>query len=215
MKKVCYIVGAGHMQGSRLLIPDDAFIIAADGGLKHLREAGIAPNLIMGDFDSLGDIPSGDNVVRYLPEKNDTDMMIAVKEALRLEYDIIVIYGGLGGRFDHSLANLQTLFYIANHGANGYLVGCGNVCTVVKNGGIAFSESMSGTVSVFSMTQTSAGVNMQGLKYPLENHVLTSDVPLGVSNEFLEMPASVSVKNGALAVIWSGDCYCPRDYFKL
>ncbi len=212
MSNLCVIVGAGDMRGTDLHVPNNAFVIAADGGLEYLQKRGITPNLIMGDFDSLGSVPGGENVMSFTPEKNDTDTMIAVKKALQLGFEIIVIYGGLGGRFDHSIANIQTLTYIANHGAAGYLIGCGNVCTVVKDGAIAFSGNMSGIISVFSVTEISTGVNLRGLKYPLEEYVLTSDFPLGVSNEFMAAPATVSVEKGALAVIWSGSSYSPEDY---
>lgn len=215
MKKLCCIVGAGDMRGTELFIPDRAFVIAADGGLMALKKAGISPNLIMGDFDSLGSVPEGENVVFHRPEKDDTDTMLAVRRALDMGSETIVIYGGMGGRFDHSIANLQTLHYIANRGAEGYLIGCGSVCTVIKNGGIGFGTGMRGTLSVFSLSGTSAGVDLRGVKYPLTDHILTSEYPLGVSNEFIGLPASVSVKNGALTVIWSGSGYCPNDYFRI
>ena len=215
MKKLCFIVGAGDMRGTELEILKDALVIAADGGLTALNEAGITPDIIMGDFDSLGRVPAGDNVLFHDPEKDDTDTMLAVKKALELGAGTIVIFGGLGGRLDHSIANLQTLNYIANRGAEGYLIGCGNGCTFLKNGGIAFAAGMEGLLSVFSLTETSEGVDLLGVKYPLSNHTLTSDFPLGVSNEFTGIPASVSVKNGTLAVIWSGSGYHPADYNRI
>ncbi len=203
MSGICCIVGAGDMSGTPLIIPEGAYIIAADAGLKYLKNAGLTPDLIVGDFDSLGAVPDGDNVIAHKPEKDDTDMMLAVKEALAHHADTIVIYGGLGGRIDHSYANLQTLAFIACHGANGYLAGCGNVCIVIKNGGITFDESMSGIVSVFCVGSEAKGVDLSGLKYALSNHTLTCDYPLGVSNEFTGRPSSVSVREGMLAVIWS------------
>ncbi|MEG1190681.1 MAG: thiamine diphosphokinase [Oscillospiraceae bacterium] len=212
MKKTICIVGAGDMSGTRLVIPTGAAIIAADGGLSYLEKAGISPDLILGDFDSLGRIPEGENVLPLNPEKDDTDMLVAVKMALEMGAEVLVIYGGLGGRFDHSLANLQVLAFIANHGARGYLVGCGSVCTAFKNGGIAFDEAMSGTVSVFSVGEIAQGVDLVGLKYPLHGYTLTNDTPLGVSNEFLGAPASVSVGDGMLWVMWSGDSYAPEHF---
>jgi len=203
MSVICYIVGAGDMSDTHLNISENSFIIAADAGLKYLKSAGFTPDLIVGDFDSLGEVPTGNNVIAHKPEKDDTDMMLAVKEALARHADTIVIYGGLGGRIDHSYANMQTLAYIASHGSKGYLAGCGNVCTVIKNGGIAFDDSMLGVVSVFCIGNEARGVDLIGLKYPLENHTLSCDYPLGVSNEFTGVPSSVSVRDGMLAVIWS------------
>ena len=93
-----YIVGAGEISGKELVIPSGAFVIAADAGLKHLEAINIVPDLIVGDFDSLGEIPSGENVVYHKPEKDDTDMLLAVREALNRGARTIIIYGGLGGR---------------------------------------------------------------------------------------------------------------------
>ncbi|MEA4895751.1 MAG: thiamine diphosphokinase [Oscillospiraceae bacterium] len=203
MSRAFYIVGAGDMNGTSLRVPDGAFVIAADAGLSYLREAGISADLIVGDFDSLGEKPSGPDVVSHSPEKDDTDMLLAVREALERKARTIVIYGGLGGRIDHEYANLQTLAFIANSGARGYLVGRGSVCTVIKNGAITFDGDMTGTISVFSQGGGAEGVNLTGLKYPLTNHTLTDDYPLGVSNEFTGVPSRISVESGLLLVIWN------------
>jgi len=133
MSGICCIVGAGDMSGTKLVIPEGAYIIAADAGLEHLTNAGLTPALIVGDFDSLGTVPAGENVIAHKPEKDDTDMMLAVKEALKRSADTILIYGGLGGRIDHSYANLQTLAFIASQRSQGFLIGCGNVCTKQRN----------------------------------------------------------------------------------
>ncbi|MGI5985613.1 MAG: thiamine diphosphokinase [Oscillospiraceae bacterium] len=202
MKRICCIVGAGDMSETRLIIPDGAYVIAADAGLEHLDRAGIVPDLIVGDFDSLGKVPEGSNIIEHAPEKDDTDMMLAVKEALARGADTIIIYGGLGGRLDHVFANMQTLAFIANQGARGYLVGCGIVCTAIKNGTISFDADMRGVVSVFCLGDTARGVDLVGLKYPLSDHTMTCDMPLGVSNEFMGVPSLVSVRDGILTVMW-------------
>ncbi len=212
MSKFFYIVGAGNMIGTELVIPDGSFVIAADAGLKALNAAGIVPDLIVGDFDSLGEAPKGTNVVLHKPEKDDTDMMLAVREALGRRAETLIIYGGLGGRIDHEYANIQTLAYIADHGAKGFLVGRGYVCTVIKNSGIAFDSDMRGTVSVFCHGSKAEGVELTGLKYPLTDYTLTNDYPLGVSNEFTGVPSSISVKNGLLAVMWSASGFEPEKY---
>lgn len=214
-KKLVCIVGAGELDPGELNIPKGAFVIAADGGLRHLDKSGISPDLIMGDFDSLGHIPKRENVIYHKPEKNDTDTMLAVKHALEMGAETILIYGGLGGRFDHSIANLQTLHYIANHGAMGFLIGGGSVCTVIRGGAVAFDEGMRGFISVFSMTEVSAGVCLTGLKYPLCDYDISCDFPLGVSNEFTGLPATISVKRGALAIIWEALGYTPGDCRKI
>lgn len=207
MMDVFYIFGAGEMGGLRPDIPSDAFVIAADAGLNYLRAVGIEPDLTVGDFDSLGKIPLGANVVVHSPEKNETDMLLAACEALSRKAKHILIYGGTGGRPDHEFANIQTLAYIANHGARGYLIGRGSVITVIKNSSLVFGAEATGVISVFCLGDRAEGVDLTGLKYPLKNHTLSFDYPLGVSNEFIGVPSEVSVKNGLLAVMWSYEAF--------
>lgn len=212
MNRLYIIVGAGDMSGSSIYAPAGAYIIAADGGLRHVKAAGLNADLVLGDFDSLGDIPTGEKIMSVPPEKDDTDTMLAVREALAAGAEEIAIYGGLGGRFDHSFANLQTLKYISDSGARGYLVGDGSICTVIKNSVISFDNAMSGYVSVFCFGGRAEGVNLRGLKYPLIDAVLSDSYPLGVSNEFTGINASVSVSSGSLLVIWEGKSYFPGKY---
>ena len=212
MSGIYYVIGAGDISGAALDFSNSEFVIAADAGLKYLEPLGIKPDLIVGDFDSLGEIPKGENVISHSPEKDETDMYLAVSEALKRGAKTLVIYGGLGGRLDHELANLQTLAYIAERGAQGYLVGRGCVASCVKDGGIEFDASMEGTVSVLCHGDRAEGVNLIGLKYPLTDYTLTCDYPLGVSNEFTGAPATISVKKGLLTVIWNGSAFEPKKY---
>ena len=203
MNKVFIVVGAGDIGESKLVIPDGAFVIAADAGLKYLNSEGIAPDLIVGDFDSLGAVPSGENVVAHQPEKDDTDMLLAIREALTRDAETIVIYCGMGGRIDHEYANIQALAFIANKEARGYLVGRESICTVIKNGSLTLDANTEGLISVFCVGDKAEGVDLIGLKYPLKNHTLTCDYPLGVSNEFTGITSCVSVREGLLLVMWS------------
>lgn len=180
--------------------PED-FIIAADGGLRHLEKLGLAPDEILGDFDSLGYTPEGGRV--FPVEKDDTDTMLAVRRGLALGYREFILYGSLDGpRLDHTVANFQTLQFLADRGAYGTLVGREQLVTVVKDGKIAFPAGSEGTVSVFCLGSDARGVTLRGLYYPLEAGTLTAGFPLGVSNHFTGTPASVSVKQGSLLVIW-------------
>ena len=100
MEPICYIVGACPPGEIRFAPGRPAFVIAADKGLVHLEAQGIRPDLIVGDFDSLGRVPAGDNILRHPVEKDDTDTMLAVKTALDRGMGTIVFYGCLGGRLD-------------------------------------------------------------------------------------------------------------------
>lgn len=201
MAPVCYIVGACP-PGELVLRPGPRLVIAADRGLVHLEEQGLVPDLIVGDFDSLGRVPAGDNIIRHPVEKDDTDTMLAVKTGLERGCRTFVLYGGVGGRLDHTVANLQTLSFLADHGARGYLVGEGFIAAAIKNGSLDFGPEMAGTISVFCAGSPAGGVDLEGLYYPLHDGVLTAGFPLGVSNSFTGRPARVSVRRGTLLVLW-------------
>ncbi len=204
MKRICYIFGAINSDDIFVDSTADRFIIAADAGLSVLQKQGIKPNLIVGDFDSLGNIPATSvEIVQHPVEKDDTDTLLAMKEGLRRGYDTFVIYGGVGGRLDHTIANIQSLSFLAEHSATGYLLGDNTVTTVIKNGSITFDDSLTGTVSTFAIGGTAYGVNESGLKYSLDNAEISPFFPIGVSNEFQNQPAKISVSDGVLAVIWN------------
>ena len=197
----CIIFCAAGFDALAEPIEQNDFVIAADGGLAHTEKLGIVPNEILGDFDSLGHVPEGANV--FPVEKDDTDAMLAVRRGLSLGYREFVLYGSLDGpRLDHTVANFQTLQFLADHGAVGYLAGTGYLVTVVKDGEILFPAGCEGTVSVFCLGKDAEGVTLEGLYYPLQEGTLTAGFPLGVSNHFTEGEARISVKNGSLLVLW-------------
>ena len=202
MESVCYIFGARE-PGRIAFAPDrPALVIAADAGLTHLNAQGVVPDLVVGDFDSLGRIPEGSNVLRHPVEKDDTDMLLAVREGLARGCTQFVLYGGLGGRLDHTLANLQTLVFLARQNASGWLLGDGLAVTALRNGRLSFGPEHRGTVSVFCAGADARGVDLEGLYYPLQDAVLTSGFPLGVSNQFTGAPARVTVREGELLLLW-------------
>ena len=177
------------------------YVIAADGGLRHTNRLGITPNAVLGDFDSLGFTPEGANV--FPVEKDDTDSMLAVRQGLSLGHREFLLYGSLDGpRLDHTVANFQTLQFLADHGAYGYLVGKDYLVTVLKDGSVTFPAGCTGIISVFCMGPDARGVTEQGLYYPLENGVLTSGFPLGASNHFTQREARIRVEKGSLLLLW-------------
>lgn len=205
----CVIFCAAEFDKLLQPLAREDFIIAADGGLKHLQKLGIQPDEILGDFDSLGYIPEDSRV--FPVEKDDTDAMLAARRGLALGYGEFLFYGSLDGpRLDHTVANFQTLQFLADHSAFGYLIGKNQMATVVKNGSIVFGAGCEGTISVFCLGQDAEGVTLRGLYYPLENGTLTSGFPLGVSNHFTDKPASITVKNGSLLIIWDRNAGFPQ-----
>lgn len=197
----CVIFCAGGFDDLVEPICDGDFVIAADGGLAHLKKIHREPEVILGDFDSLGYVPEGAKV--FPVEKDDTDSMLAVRRGLELGYRQFVLYGALDGpRIDHTVANFQTLQFLADHGAVGYLVGLSQIATVVKNGQFCLSAAEEGIVSVFCMGPDAKGVTIKGLQYSLTDGVLSAGFPLGVSNHFVGKKVEISVKNGSLLIIY-------------
>jgi len=201
--KRCFIFAAGSFYGLRLRPAAGDLVIAADAGLRHCREAGIVPDLVLGDFDSMEPPTGAERVVRLPVEKNDTDTLAAVRTALEQDCDAVYIYGGTGGRLDHTLANLQTLLFLRRRGARGWLYDNAFVWTVIENESLTVRKTVEwGLFSAFCLGDRAEGVYEEGLQYPLEDAVLTPDFPLGVSNHILEPEARVAVRKGALAVGW-------------
>jgi thiamine pyrophosphokinase len=177
------------------------YIIAADGGYARLDALGIVPDLVIGDFDSLGNAPEHPNVVRTPAVKDDSDVGLAVKAGLAQGCKSFVIDGGLGGRLDHTLANIQILLHLTSQGARGLLIGRDASVTAITNSSLHLEPHASGYVSVFSAGGNACGVTIEGLRYQLRDAVLTSQHPLGLSNEFIGKPATVSVRDGTLIVV--------------
>ena len=192
---------AGGFDGLVDPLRADDYLLAADGGLVHFEKLDRQPDGILGDFDSLGYVPRGAQV--FPVEKDDTDAMLAVRQGLAMGYREFLLYGSLDGpRLDHTVANFQTLQFLADHGAKGWLIGNTHIVTVVKEGAIAFPDTASGIISVFCMGADATGVTISGLQYTVEDAVLSAGFPLGVSNHFVGSPARISVKEGSLLVIY-------------
>jgi len=178
------------------------YIIAADGGMDTLNELGIEPHLIIGDFDSSLSSPSGNNVIILPKEKDDTDTLAALRIGIDRGFDEFHIFGGMGGRADHTLANIHCLSFLCERNCRGYLYGNGMIITALKNGQMKFDSDILGYLSVFAYGGKAENVSLRGLKYPLENACLTCDMPLGVSNEFIGESAEISVGNGTLLICY-------------
>ena len=198
---VCYIVGAGDCAELTIQKAPGDLVLAADGGLVYLDRAGITPDLVLGDFDSLEEEPHG-HVLTYPSEKDETDMFLAVRYAVEHGFRRIEIYGGLGGkRLDHTLANIQTIVWAAHRGVRARLLGESVTLYAVTDGELCFPAGRKGGVSVFCSGDRAEGVDLIGLKYPLDNATLTDEFPLGVSNEFTGKPSVIRVCRGTLVVL--------------
>lgn len=201
MRNCCIIGGAGIAEYFEL--PSDCFVIAADSGIRHLSGFGVLPDLIVGDFDSFSsDIDYDCEILRYPPEKDDTDLMIAVKKAVSLGFERIFLVGVIGGRFDHTVASLQTLEYISEHSAEGIILDKSCAAFIANRGKHRYKADKDCYFSVFSLTDESE-VTLRGVKYELTRHKLSRSFPLGVSNEFISDYAEVEVLKGKLLIIYA------------
>lgn len=181
-----------------------SFVIACDAGYIHAQRAEIVPDILIGDFDSyIGDIAGDIEVVRTKPEKDDTDTMMALKLAMRRGYRRIMLVGALGGRVDHMLANISLAAFAAERGADLQIVDGHHQIFAVKNSKRRVPRSMWRNLSVFAFDTECRGVTLRGVKYPLENAILTNSFALGVSNEFSDETAEISVESGTLIVVLS------------
>lgn len=197
----CVIFCAGGFSGLTEPVKKDDCVLAADGGFAHVQALGLTPTGILGDFDSLGYVPDSARV--FPVEKDDTDSMLAVRHGLKLGFRRFLLYGCLDGpRLDHTVANLQTLHFLADRGAVGYLIGKDHIVTTVTDSYLRFPGSYRGLISLFCMGPDAREVTLSGLQYPLENGTLSAGFPLGVSNHFTGKDACICVGKGTLLVIW-------------
>ncbi len=224
-KDCAVLIGAGELDNSQAIAIQQkkqggAYIIALDGGLLFCANHSIEPDMIVGDFDSLeqelavsdeqkcGSVAQEllgqyqtDIIYRLPCEKDDTDTLAAIKMAVAKGFKSFTIYGGLGGRLSHTMANIQSLLYLKERGLHGELVGHNSRIFLVKEECITLQQQEKGYISVFSYSEKAEGVTLKNLKYEIENRILTSSFPIGVSNEFVGREAEISVRQGVLLVV--------------
>lgn len=180
------------------------FILCADGGYDHAVAAGMTPHLLIGDLDSIA-VPTSPAIetILYPSEKDDTDTGLCLEEALNRGYTDILIIGGLGGRFDHTMSNIQLITGKCTRAHRISIKDRNNSCTVLSNSSLTIEKKDRQYISLFSMTSKCTGVSAAGFKYPLDNAELPLGSTLGTSNECIEDQATISVKDGILLVITS------------
>lgn len=254
--KRCIIITAYNPHGFPSFIKqtEGDTVICADGGYHLAKEAGIRPDLIIGDFDSdpagtclaaaeaaaaakaaaaaeaagtaaetckgrrsaastapgpVSVLPEEDHffdgvpVVRVPSEKDDTDTMLCIKKGLELGMDTFLIVGGIGGRLDHTVANLQTLAYLRVHGADGMLVDPENRAMVADPGTVILHREPGYKFSLFAFSDRCEGITLTGAKYPLTDYLMENAFPLGISNEFADDTVTVTFTGGRLLIVMS------------
>lgn len=203
MGKICTIIcGAPCGKIPRGLV--EGLVIAADKGLDYALEAGITPEIVVGDFDSAEmAVPSGVEVVKFPPEKDYSDANLAVEIALERGFDELRLLSALGGRLDHTFANIQLIYKLKKRGITAELFGNGERAFFLENETREI-PAFSGYLSVFAY-EKSAVISESGVKYPTEKLTFTNDFPLGLSNEITEKTAKITVHSGAALIILVND----------
>ncbi len=188
--------------------------ICCDGGIRHLEKLKIMPDVIMGDMDSanaarLDDYAAGGaKILKYPPDKDATDTQLALEYALGLKPEAIEIWGALGGRIDHALANLFLFNLGKKAGIKISLID--EFCEIfIAEKENTFAEAVGQTVSLFALSSQAEGVVLQGFQYSLDNETLEMNNPRGISNIIVSSPATINISSGSLLVVR----YWRKDFF--
>ena len=163
---------------------------------------GVRPDIVLGDFDSSVK-PEGVETEVYPVEKDDTDLMLAIKRAIAEACDDITIYGGLGGRLDHTVGNIQAMAFCAEKGVRCRIIADGQIAQIFTCGRYTIEDIKGWSLSLFAYGGDVTGLTIKGAKYCCENITLTPYFPLGVSNEVADDLVQVSFKSGHLLCIRS------------
>ncbi|MBO4400199.1 MAG: thiamine diphosphokinase [Lachnospiraceae bacterium] len=204
MDRRCVIVGGadiGNYEFLKSRMRDDDFVIYCDSGLKHLSALGAEPSLIVGDFDSHENPGLSVETIVLPCEKDDTDTVYAVKEALNRGFKEFLLLGVAGGRLDHTLGNVSILFYLDAAGCHGTILDDYSEMEVVSEK-TAYIDDSFPYFSLLNVTGEAGGITIRNAKYPLTDAAITCEYQYGVSNEPLPgKTAEVSVKKGKLLLV--------------
>ena len=206
MKALIFVGGGIAAENINLTKDEDDIVIAADSGYLNAKELGFLPDLLVGDFDSLGKekIPSGIEVSKLPTEKDFTDTQAACEIAMENGAREIIIVGGLDGRLDHTLSNMGILRELYEKRIRSYITDGRNRVRYIRNTNEIIVHSSFKYLSIIADDEIIKGVDVEGCKYPLKNAKLTRNHQFAVSNEIVGNCALVSVKKGGLFIIESG-----------
>lgn len=198
----CFIFGALPVNALPVVPAAGDPVIAADRGYAHAASLGINPDVVVGDFDSLGSVPDAGELIRLNVRKDDTDLDHAVGVALERGWDDIVVYGAVGGKLDHTLGNIAVAERAALAGAKILFIGEDSSFTVIRNTSFTLPARDSGRISVLSLDAESRGVHIAGLSYEADGVALRRASTVGVSNAFVGKPSRIAVEDGTLLIVF-------------
>lgn len=198
------------IQKVKAMLPQVDYVICADGGVRHARELGVVPDLMVGDFDSLPDevlqeySMAGIPIKRYPMDKDKTDMQIAVDTAIEIGASQVFLVGTFGSRWDHSYANMLMLYRLARRGIKAQILDSHNV-VMVSSGKVEIEGEIGQTLSLLPLSGDVRILRTDGLKYPIVDGILPLDFPYGVSNVLVKPRAEVHVGSGWVMVVIARD----------
>lgn len=204
-KGKCIIIAASDFNQECIIKEENDLLIVADAGymnfekIKNLNNDDI--DLLIGDFDSLNNLPDNVKIRRLNPIKDDTDVMDAIKHALALGYKEFELYGCIGGRIEHSLANISTLGFIKINNAHGRIINGNQVIELLDEEEIEFDENYQGYISVFAFSNEVV-LSLHNFKYNLEYYKLLNTFPLGIDNEFIGRYSKIEIHKGKALIIY-------------
>ncbi len=204
----CAILSGGSVSDYafvKRLISGCDMLICADSGLSHAQQMRLTPDIVVGDFDSLGEVPEHCRERIILPtEKDDTDTMSAARIAVKRGADEVLLLACTGTRLDHTLGNLFVADFLERHSVRATLIDEHNEVFLTRSA-VKVKRRKGCFLSLLPFCCEARGVSISGTKYTLNNATLTSSFPIGVSNEFVADFAEISVTDGTLAVFISRD----------
>lgn len=214
MEKMAVIVSGGVIDNPQFYktILEQSYIICADGGIHLLRKLGIKPNMFIGDFDSCnfdeiektGFLKECEDIKKFKIEKDATDTHIAVDIAIEKGFKKVTVIGALGGRVDHSLANIMLLKYMLEKGVCAKIVNEKNTVFLTRSG-VTLPPQGRRKLSLIPLTESVSNLTLKGLKYPVSGFTLKMGDSRGISNEFTELDAEITFDKGLLLIITSED----------
>ena len=200
----CVIVGGADISDYgyvRKKLRSDDFVIFCDSGLKHLSSLQVSPGLIVGDFDSHENPHLAVETIVLPCEKDDTDTVFAVKEAVKRGFSEFLLIGVVGARLDHTLGNISILLYLASRGKHGCIIDDYSEMELVGETPVSVTDDCA-FFSLLNISGCAEGITITGAKYPLRDAVIDCEYQYGISNEVLPgETAQVSVKTGNLLLI--------------
>jgi thiamine pyrophosphokinase len=189
MNDLCAVFAGGEFVNadciSKEVVEGKAYVISADRGYELASACHIHSDLVIGDFDSADRIPQNENVKIYPVEKDDTDLMLALREGLAKGCKIFEIYGAVGGRLDHMLGNIQSLMFLAANGAMGIIISDREIVRLLPSGEYKIPYKKDYSLSLIAYSEKVENLTVSGTKYTVENFTLENNFPIGISNKIL------------------------------